>query len=288
MLIANQAAAPAEGALITGTVNLAEGSYLALANAAEGNFKLATTVSNSGATVVTDNPFIVGSVNSDDGTISAKIDAANGLSAIASTGLQAMTRRADTVLAQTIADRTSFDQELQPGVNLWVDVTGENYQADDLDNGGEFEADMGYGTFGGDVGFGDFTVGGAFQYGTGSLRSGVSKIKNEIDNYAFSLYGTYKVTDAFKLAAELAYVWGENDISSSQAALNQSVDTEMYSFGLRAMYEFAAGNFSFAPSIGMRVSQLSTDAFQVGAVRRRPGSDACSGPGCPTHQRKRI
>ena len=126
---------------------------------------------------------------------------------------------------------------------------------------------MGYGTFGGDVAFGNFTVGGAFQYGTGSLRSSVSNIKNDIDNYGVSLYGTYKVSDAFKLAAELAYVWGENDITSSQTALNQSVDTEMYSFGLRAMYEVTAGNFSFVPSIGLRVSQLSTDEMKVGSVK---------------------
>ena len=59
----------------------------------------------------------------------------------------------------------------------------------------------------------------------------------------------------------------ENDITSSQTALNQSVDTEMYSFGLRAMYEVTAGNFSFVPSIGLRVSQLSTDEMKVGSVK---------------------
>ena len=267
MLIADQKAVPADGELIKGEVVFAENSLLGLANASEGTFKLATSSSGT-ATVVTDNPFIEGSLVADgSGVVSTVLNADTGLTALASTGLQAMTRRADSVLAGTIADRTSIDQELNAGINLWVDVRGENYQADDFDNGGEFDADMGYGTFGGDVAFGAFTAGAAFQYGTGSLRSSVSSIKNSIDNYAFALYGTYKVTDAFKLAAELAYVWGENDISSSQAALNQSVDTEMYSFGLRAMYELKAGNFSFVPSIGLRVSQLSTDAFQVGSVK---------------------
>ena len=267
MLMIDQAAIGSETA-INGTLNLADGSYVGLVNANEGTVTLATSVTQGGVIdVVTDNPFITASLSQDGGSIAASLDAANGLGALASTGLQAMTRRADSVLASTIADRTSIDQELNAGINLWVDVRGENYQADDFDNGGEFDADMGYGTFGGDMAFGAFTAGAAFQYGTGSLRSSVSSIKNSIDNYAFSLYGTYKVTDAFKLAAELAYVWGENDISSSQAALNQSVDTEMYSFGLRAMYELKAGNFSFVPSIGLRVSQLSTDAFQVGSVK---------------------
>ncbi len=270
ILIANQAVDTSENALIGGTVAFNEGSYLGLANASVGEFKLAdATTGETLAQVVTDNPFIKGTLGTGDqaGTVIASYDTENGLSALASTGLQAMTRRADTILAQTIADRTSIDQELNPGINLWVDVTGESYEADNFDNGGEFTADMGYGAFGGDIAINDFTVGAAFQYGTGSLRSSVSSIKNDIDNYAFTLYGTYKVTDAFKLAAELAYVWGENDISSSQAALNQSVDTEMYSFGLRAMYELTAGNFSFVPSIGVRVSQLSTDAMQVGSVK---------------------
>ena len=245
-------------------------AYVGIVNAAEETYYLASSIDAGAGTfqVVTDNPFITaGAINSTDGTVTTSFDAANGLGALASTGLQTMTRRADSVLAGTIADRTSIDQELNAGINLWVDVRGENYQSDDFDNGGEFDADMGYGTFGGDMAFGAFTAGAAFQYGTGSLRSSVSSIKNSIDNYAFALYGTYKVTDAFKLAAELAYVWGENDITSSQAALNQSVDTEMYSFGLRAMYELKAGNFSFVPSIGLRVSQLSTDAFQVGSVK---------------------
>lgn len=267
MLMVDQAAIGSETA-INGTLSLAGGSYVGLVNANEGTVKLATSVTQGGAIdVVTDNPFITAALSQDGNSVAASLDAANGLGALASTGLQAMTRRADSVLASTIADRTSIDQELNAGINLWVDVRGENYQSDNFDNGGEFDADMGYGTFGGDVAFGAFTAGAAFQYGTGSLRSSVSSIKNSIDNYAFALYGTYKVTDAFKLAAELAYVWGENDITSSQAALNQSVDTEMYSFGLRAMCELKAGNFSFVPSIGLRVSQLSTDAFQVGSVK---------------------
>lgn len=269
MLAVNQAAAVEGVAYIGGKVTLAQGSYLGLVNAKEGSFVLAdsTNLTDNGAQVVTDNPFITGSLNAASGTVTTAIDTESGLQSIASLGMQAVTRRADSVLAATIADRTSFGQDLKPGMNLWVDVAGENYQMDDMDNGGEFEADIGYGTFGADMAVGQFTVGGALQYGTGSLRSSVSGIKNSIDNYAVSLYGTYSVTDAFRLGAELAYVWGENDITSSQAALNGSVDTEMYSAGIRAMYELKAGDFSFVPSIGLRVSQLSTDEMQVGTVR---------------------
>ena len=178
---------------------------------------------------------------------SPSVSPTGGLGALASTGIQAMTRRADTVLAQTIADRTSVDQELAAGTNLWVDVTSERYEADKLDNGGEFKSDMGYGAFGADFAVTqDITAGAASQYGKGSLRSGVSSIKNSIDSYGVTAYGAMKFGDA-KVVAEASYIKNENDITSSQTALNQSVDSEIY-------------------SVGVRVSRLNTDAIHVGAV----------------------
>ena len=197
---------------------------------------------------------------------SPSVSPTGGLGALASTGIQAMTRRADTVLAQTIADRTSVDQELAAGTNLWVDVTCERYEADKLDNGGEFKSDMGYGAFGADFAVTqDITAGAAFQYGKGSLRSGVSSIKNSIDSYGVTAYGAMKFGDA-KVVAEASYIKNENDITSSQTALNQSVDSEIYSVGVRGQHRFTAGNFQFVPSVGVRVSRLNTDAMQVGAV----------------------
>ena len=248
------------------SVNFANGSYLGIVNATEGSFTLAGTVAGA-PNVVTDNPFFSGALDTTTGTVTMAFDADGGLAAVASTGLQAMTRRADFTMAQTIADRASTDQELQPGMNLWVDLAGETYKSDDLDHGGDFEADVFYGAFGGDVKVADdYTVGAAFQYGTGTLRSGVSNIKNAIDNYGLTLYGTAKYGSA-KILGELAYVWGENDITSSTTAMNGSVDTTMYSAGVTGMYELEAGGFTFVPSIGVRVSRLETDAMQVGAFK---------------------
>ena len=218
----------------------------------------------SDSDITTDNPFVKAAV--DGNTIVNTMSAEGGLGALASTGIQAMTRRADTVLAQTIADRTSVDQELAAGTNLWVDVTGERYEADKLDNGGEFKSDMGYGAFGADFAVTqDITAGAAFQYGKGTLRSGVSSIKNSIDSYGVTAYGAMKFGDS-KVVAEASYIKNENDITSSQTALNQSVDSEIYSVGVRGQHRFTAGNFQFVPSVGVRVSRLNTDAMQVGAV----------------------
>lgn len=82
-----------------------------------------------------------------------------------------MTRRADMVMSETIANRTSIDQELKQGLNLWVDVSGERYETDSLDNNGSIKADMGDAAFGADIAVTDsFTTGAAIQYGNGSLR----------------------------------------------------------------------------------------------------------------------
>ena len=268
LLAANQAAVASGESLVTGTVSFEEGGTLAIVNATEGEFKLADNVAvadGAAVSVITDNPFYEAQLAA-NGSITTAQDTANGVSSIASAGLQAMTRRADFVFSQTIADRASIDQELQPGVNLWVDVSGENYQMDGMDYGAEFEADTFYGTFGGDVKLGDaYTLGAAFQYGDGSLRSSVNGVKNDVTNYGLALYGTAKF-GAAKVVGELSYIWGENDITASQAALNQSVDTSIYSAGVTGMYELRAGGFSFIPSIGLRVSQLETDAMRVGDV----------------------
>lgn len=264
MLIVNQANA-GEGAYITGNVTFKEGSYLGLSNAREGSFKLASGTLAGQADVVTDNPFIDAGMK--DGVVSAEINVDNGLQALASAGIQAMTRNADAQLAETIADRTSIDQQLGEGANLWVNVGGMSYDVDGMDLDAEFKADIGYGAFGGEVAFGDsFTAGAAFQYGKGSLRSPVAKIKNEIDNYGFTVYATKSFGDA-KIVGELAYVQSDNDISSSQAAMNQSVDAKMYSAGVRAQYQWKVGGMNILPSVGLRVSKIDTDAMQVGSIR---------------------
>lgn len=263
LLAAKQGVVSGDEVLVNGKVSFAQGSTLAIVNATEGEFNLAKEVTGE-ANVITDNPFYEAQLS--NGKVVTSQDTANGVSSIASAGLQAMTRRADFVLSQTVADRASIDQELQPGVNLWVDVSGENYQMDGMDYGAEFEADTFYGTFGGDVKLGDaYTLGAAFQYGDGSLRSSVNGVKNDVTNYGLALYGTAKF-GAAKVVGELSYIWGENDITASQAALNQSVDTSIYSAGVTGMYELRAGGFSFIPSIGLRVSQLETDAMRVGDV----------------------
>ena len=265
-LLMVDAAAVGEKA-VTGTVSAADGAKVALVNAAEGTFKLADNVTGlTSASFVSDNLFTTTALNGSDVTSTVDKNALGG--AVASMGLQSMIRRADSVLAATVADRTSIDQELGAGANLWVDVGGESYEADGFDNNARFKSDMGYGVFGADVAVSDdITLGAALQYGTGSARSSNFGMKNEIDTWGLTAYSVYKTGDA-RFVGEVAYVKAKNDISASAASkLSQSVDTEMLSAGMSAHYQFDAGAVTVTPSLGIRLSQLKTDALKVGAIR---------------------
>lgn len=265
-LLMVDAAAVGEKA-VTGTVSAVDGAKVALVNAAEGTFKLADTVTGlTSASFVSDNLFTKTALNGSDVSTTVDKNALGG--AVASMGLQSMIRRADSVLAATVADRTSIDQELGAGANLWVDVGGESYEADGFDNNASFKSDMGYGVFGADVAVSDdITLGAALQYGTGSARSSNFGMKNEIDTWGLTAYSVYKTGDA-RFVGEVAYVKAKNDISASAASkLSQSVDTEMLSAGMSAHYQFDAGAVTVTPSLGIRLSQLKTDALKVGAIR---------------------
>lgn len=194
-LLMVDAAAVGEKA-VTGTVSAVGGAKVALVNAAEGTFKLADAVTGlTSASFVSDNLFTTTALNGSDVSTTVDKNALGG--AVASMGLQSMIRRADSVLAATVADRTSIDQELGAGANLWVDVGGESYEADGFDNNASFKSDMGYGVFGADVAVSDdITLGAALQYGTGSARSSNFGMKNEIDTWGLTAYSVYKTGDA--------------------------------------------------------------------------------------------
>lgn len=274
MLIVNQAGV-GSGTAIDGKLAMSAASTLGIVNATEGTFKLASDLTvnavdqDTTVEVVTDNPFISGSFGTGDksNTVTTTFDSESGLGAIASTGVQAMARRADFVMTETVANRTSLDQPMHAGVNLWADVSGERYEADKLDNNGSFRADAAYATFGGDVEVLEgLTAGLALHYGDASLRSDVSGIKNDIASYGLTAYAG-KSFGAAKVVGELAWLKSENDITAHQTALNQKLDANIYSAGVRAQYELAAGSFKFVPSIGLRVSRLETDDMTVGSIK---------------------
>lgn len=116
ILIVNQAGV-GSGTAIDGKLAMSAASTLGIVNATEGTFKLASDLTvnavdqDTTVEVVTDNPFISGSFGTGEkaNTVTTTFDSESGLGAIASTGVQAMARRADFVMTETVANRTSLD-----------------------------------------------------------------------------------------------------------------------------------------------------------------------------------
>lgn len=128
-------------------------------------------------------------------------------------------------MTETVANRTSLDQPMHGGVNLWADVSGERYEADKLDNNGSFRADAAYATFGGDVEVLEgLTAGLALQYGDASLRSDVSGIKNDITSYGLTAYAG-KSFGAAKVVGELAWLKSEMTRTSTPPACAPSTNS---------------------------------------------------------------
>ena len=264
-----------------------EGGKLAVVNAAPGTL---TMVANSSQTpptetdtgptpspatlyglvaeaVLTDNPFVSVAGVSDTAVTLEASASQEGMSTLASMGIQSMIRRADMVLAETIADRMAG--EVQTGSNLWVDVRGERYERDNLDNGAGFKADIGYGAFGAELAPTETTtLGVAFQYGNGTVKGDVANVKNKTKDYGFALYGSAMLGDTgVKGIGEVAYTKSTNDITSSLALMNQDTDATMLSAGVKAQKSFDLGTFEVIPSLGVRVSHIKTDAMQAGNVQ---------------------
>ena len=255
-----------------------EGGKLAVVNAAPGTL---TMMSQNPPTdtatqpapllaaeaVLTDNPFVSVAGVSDTAVTLEASASQKGMSTLASMGIQSMIRRADMVLAETIADRMA--SEVQTGSNLWVDVRGERYERDNLDNGAGFKADIGYGAFGAELAPTETTTFGvAFQYGNGTVKGDVASVKNKTKDYGFALYGSAMLGDTgVKAIGEVAYTKSTNDITSSLALMNQDTDATMFSAGVKAQKRFDLGTFEVIPSLGVRVSHIKTDAMQAGNVQ---------------------
>ncbi len=264
-----------------------EGGKLAVVNAAPGTLTLVAnssqpppTETDTGPTpspatlhglaaeaVLTDNPFVSVAGVSDTAVTLEASASQEGMSTLASMGIQSMIRRADMVLAETIADRMAG--EVQTGSNLWVDVRGERYERDNLDNGAGFKADIGYGAFGAELAPTETTtLGVAFQYGNGTVKGDVANVKNKTKDYGFALYGSAMLGDTgVKGIGEVAYTESTNDITSSLALMNQDTDATMLSAGVKAQKSFDLGTFEVIPSLGVRVSHIKTDAMRAGNVQ---------------------
>ena len=156
------------------------------------------------------------------------------------------------------------------GFTPWVDVFGTTNEAKRLyGNGAGYEADI----YGAVLGF-DYTaacggtLGVAFNVGQAdgnSVGSG-AKVDNDADFYGFSLYGAQTFGD-FNVKADLGYTQVSNDLSTNNilGSYKESLDANVFTFGLGTEYLAKFGALNITPHAGIRLSRIDMDDSQYGA-----------------------
>ena len=167
------------------------------------------------------------------------------------------------VSRRTSAQRTE-------GFTPWVDVFGTTNEAKRLyGNGAGYEADI----YGAVLGF-DYTaacggtLGVAFNVGQAdgnSVGSG-AKVDNDADFYGVSIYGAQTFGD-FNVKADLGYTQVSNDLSTNNilGSYKESLDANVFTFGLGTEYLAKFGALNITPHAGIRLSRIDMDDSKYGA-----------------------
>ena len=167
-----------------------------------------------------------------------------------------------------VSRRTSAQRA--EGFTPWVDVFGTTNEAKRLyGNGAGYEADI----YGAVLGF-DYTaacggtLGVAFNVGqadSNSVGTGV-KVDNDADFYGFSLYGAQTFGD-FNVKADLGYTQVSNDLSTNNVlgSYKESLDANVFTFGLGTEYLAKFGALNVTPHAGIRLSRIDMDDSKYGA-----------------------
>ena len=167
------------------------------------------------------------------------------------------------VSRRTSAQRTE-------GFTPWVDVFGTTNEAKRLyGNGAGYEADI----YGAVLGF-DYTaacggtLGVAFNVGQadGNSVGSVAKVDNDADFYGVSLYGAQTFGD-FNVKADLGYTQVSNDLSTNNVlgSYKESLDANVFTFGLGTEYLAKFGALNVTPHAGIRLSRIDMDDSKYGA-----------------------
>ena len=156
------------------------------------------------------------------------------------------------------------------GFTPWVDVFGTTNEAKRLyGNGAGYEADI----YGAVLGF-DYTaacggtLGVAFNVGQAdgnSVGSG-AKVDNDADFYGVSIYGAQTFGD-FNVKADLGYTQVSNDLSTNNVlgSYKESLDANVFTFGLGTEYLAKFGALNVTPHAGIRLSRIGMDDSKYGA-----------------------
>ena len=204
-----------------------------------------------------------------DGLLTQLINAENAATNMAALG-GAFTTALDINDQVTAAVSRRTSAQRVEGFTPWVDVFGTTNEAKRLyGNGAGYEADI----YGAVLGF-DYTaacggtLGVAFNVGQAdgnSVGSG-AKVDNDADFYGVSLYGAQTFGD-FNVKADLGYTQVSNDLSTNNVlgSYKESLDANVFTFGLGTEYLAKFGALNITPHAGIRLSRIDMDDSKYGA-----------------------
>ena len=204
-----------------------------------------------------------------DGLLTQLINAENAATNMAALG-GAFTTALDINDQVTAAVSRRTSAQRVEGFTPWVDVFGTTNEAKRLyGNGAGYEADI----YGAVLGF-DYTaacggtLGVAFNVGQAdgnSVGSG-AKVDNDADFYGFSLYGAQTFGD-FNVKADLGYTQVSNDLSTNNVlgSYKESLDANVFTFGLGTEYLAKFGALNVTPHAGIRLSRIDMGDSKYGA-----------------------
>ena len=211
----------------------------------------------------------------------------NGAAQIAvAAGVQASAIAASDSVNRALQDHLSISNNThQPGApslhregpDLWASMLYRDSDSSGI-KAGRFNADY-KNDFGGilagadytwkDTGFGGFRLGGALNVGKGEgkSRGDFNDTRNDYDTYGLSAYGSWNRGNA-NLMLDIGYMKGKNELKQTipfalGGTLKADIDTQVWTIGAQGEYRFKTAAFDMTPHIGVRWSQLKTDAFKT-------------------------
>ena len=159
------------------------------------------------------------------------------------------------------------------GAVLWLNPLYRSSSSDDFANEGQgygVDVDL-YGVaLGADVALNpSWRIGALFNVGSGSVDgSGAgAAVDNDFDYYSLGTYSAF-TTGAFTLVGDVSYTAVSNDVSATTPAssigkVGADIDCSSFSFGLTSKFDFALGDLTLSPHVGMRYSHLAIDDYNV-------------------------
>ena len=155
------------------------------------------------------------------------------------------------------------------GITPWVDVIGTTNEAKDVFGSAGYEADV-YGAVLG----ADWTascgaiLGLAVSVGQADANSVDldTKVDNDVDFWGVSLYGSHRIGNV-NGKFDLGYISTSNDLSANTilGRFDESLDADIFTFGLGAEYLASVGSLNVVPHAGIRWSRIDMDDSSFGA-----------------------